>query len=353
MAMPIDQQLRYWGIAGVVFIGLMWVMGDVLLPFITGMAIAYFLNPVVTKLQKRGVPRTLAVSALMLLAIGAVVLAAVLVIPAVVTQVVQFSETAPDLFARLQEFLTARFPDIAQLEQTLRNSLSSIGEAIRDRGAALAQGVLRSVSGVVNALVFLVVTPVVAFYLLLDWERLVRQIDDLLPRQHAPVLRRLAGEIDASIAGFVRGQMTVCFILAAYYATALGLIGLQFGLAIGVTAGLISFIPYIGAILGGILAIGVGLWQFWGSPVELGLVLAVFAFGQVLEGNILVPRIVGNSVKLHPVWLLFAVSAFGALMGFTGMLIAVPLAASVGVLVRFGVSQYMDSKLYGKGGGQP
>ena len=161
----------------------------------------------------------------------------------------------------------------------------------------------------------------------------------------------LAAEIDASIAGFVRGQVTVCLILAAYYATALGLIGLQFGLAIGVTAGLISFIPYIGAIIGGVLAIGVGLWQFWGSPVEIGLVLAVFAFGQVLEGNILVPRIVGNSVRLHPVWLLFAVSAFGALLGFTGMLIAVPLAASIGVLVRFGVGQYMDSKLYGKGGG--
>nr|WP_072245758.1 AI-2E family transporter [Roseibaca calidilacus] len=350
MAMPIDQQLRYWGLAGLVFIALLWVMGDVLLPFITGMAMAYFLNPVVTKLQNRGVPRTAAVSALMALAFGVVVLAGGLIIPAVVTQAVQFSETAPDLLTRLQEFLTARFPDIAQLEDTLRNSLSSLGEAIRDRGAALAQGVLRSVSGLVGALVFLVVTPVVAFYLLLDWERLVRQIDDLLPRQHAPVLRHLAGEIDASIAGFVRGQVTVCFILAAYYATALGLIGLQFGLAIGVTAGLISFIPYIGAIIGGALAIGVGLWQFWGSPLEIGLVLAVFVFGQMLEGNVLVPRIVGDSVRLHPVWLLFAVSAFGALLGFTGMLIAVPLAASIGVLVRFGVAQYMDSKLYGKGG---
>ena len=257
MAMPIDQQLRYWGLAGLVFIALLWVMGDVLLPFITGMAMAYFLNPVVTKLQNRGVPRTAAVSALMALAFGVVVLAGGLIIPAVVTQAVQFSETAPDLLTRLQEFLTARFPDIAQLEDTLRNSLSSLGEAIRDRGAALAQGVLRSVSGLVGALVFLVVTPVVAFYLLLDWERLVRQIDDLLPRQHAPVLRHLAGEIDASIAGFVRGQVTVCFILAAYYATALGLIGLQFGLAIGVTAGLISFIPYIGAIIGG----RVGDWR--------------------------------------------------------------------------------------------
>lgn len=353
MAMPIDQQLRYWGIAGVVLLLLLWVMGDVLLPFITGMAIAYFLNPVVTRLQARKVPRVLAVSALMAIAIGAVVLAAVLVIPAVVSQVVQFSETAPDLLRRLQEFLTERFPDIAQLEDTLRNSLSSIGETIRDRGAALAQGVLRSVSGLLSALVFMVVAPVVAFYLLLDWERLLRQMDDLLPRQHAPVIRHLATEIDASIAGFVRGQVTVCFILAAYYATALGLVGLQFGLAIGVTAGLISFIPYIGAIIGGVLAIGVALWQFWGSPLDIGLVLAIFVFGQVLEGNILVPRIVGNSVRLHPVWLLFAVSAFGALLGFTGMLIAVPLAASIGVLVRFGVGQYMDSKLYGKGGGAP
>jgi predicted PurR-regulated permease PerM len=271
-----------------------------------------------------------------------------LIIPTIVTQMVDFSQAAPELFNRLQAFVAERFPDIAQFEERLADSLSSLGEAIRERGAALAQGVLRSVTGLVGVLVFMVVTPVVAFYLLLDWPRLVQQIDDLLPREHASTIRELGGQIDESIAGFVRGQVTVCFILAAYYATALGLVGLQFGLAIGVTAGLISFIPYIGAILGGALAIGVALWQFWGSPVDIGLVLAIFAFGQVLEGNILVPRIVGNSVRLHPVWLLFAVSAFGAFMGFTGMLIAVPLAASIGVLVRFAVSQYMQSRLYGQ-----
>ncbi len=348
--MPLQQQLRYWGAAAAVLMALLWVMGDVLLPFLSGAAVAYFLNPVVSALAARGVPRALAVSLLMAVAVGVIVLAGVLVIPAVIGQAVQFSETVPDLLRRLQEVLTARFPDVEQFETTLRESLSSIGQAIRDRGTALAQGVLRSVSGLVNALVVAVVTPVVAFYLLLDWPRLLAQVDRLLPRQHAPVLRDLAGQIDASIAGFVRGQVTVCLILAAYYATALGLVGLQFGLAIGVTAGLISFIPYIGAIIGGVLAIGVGLWQFWGDPVVLALVVATFAAGQVLEGNILVPRIVGDSVRLHPVWLLFAVSAFGSLMGFTGMLIAVPLAASIGVLVRFAVAQYMQSALYRPGG---
>ncbi|MBR3372256.1 MAG: AI-2E family transporter [Rhodobacteraceae bacterium] len=343
--MPMRTQIAYWGIACLGFIALLWVMGDVLLPFVTGAAIAYFLNPVVLRLTRSGVPRVLAVAGLMCLALGAVVLAGLLVIPAVIAQLVQFSETAPDLLRQAQAFLTQYFPD---LEETLQTSLATMGEAIRDRGAALAQGVLRGVSGVVSAVVFLVITPVVAFYLLLDWPRVMRGADDLLPRQHAPTLRSLGADVDRAIAGFVRGQVTVCLILAAYYATALGLVGLQFGLAIGVVAGLISFIPYIGAIVGGVLAIGVALWQFWGEPGMIAAVVAIFAVGQVLEGNILVPRIVGNSVRLHPVWLLFAVSAFGSMFGFTGMLIAVPVAAAIGVLVRFGIAQYQDSALYGR-----
>ncbi|TQM91565.1 AI-2E family transporter [Roseinatronobacter monicus] len=346
MAMSSDLQLRYWGAAALAFAAVLWVLGDMLLPFVTGAAIAYFLNPLVTKLTRVGAPRALAVAILMLTAIGLIVLAGLLVIPVVISQAVQFSATVPDLLARLQEFLSARFPNLSGLEDTLQTSLATMGEAIRDRGAELAQGVWRSVSGLVSALIFLVITPVVAFYLLLDWPRVLKGADDLLPRQHAPVIRDLAGQIDRSIAGFVRGQVTVCLILAVYYATALGLVGLQFGLAIGVTAGLISFVPYIGAILGGVLAIGVALWQFWDTPSSIAIVVVIFVIGQILEGNILVPRIVGHSVRLHPVWLLFAISSFGMLFGFTGMLIAVPLAASVGVLVRFGLAQYQASSLY-------
>ncbi|MDD7973174.1 AI-2E family transporter [Roseinatronobacter alkalisoli] len=343
--MPIRTQITFWGIATLGFIALLWVMGDVLLPFVTGAAIAYFLNPLVLRLMAAGVPRVLAVAGLMCLALGAVVLAGLLIIPAVVAQLVQLSETAPDLLQQAQTFLTRYFPD---LEDTLKTSLAAMGDAIRERGAGLAQGVLRGVSGVVSAVIFLLITPVVAFYLLLDWPRVMRGADDLLPRQHAPTLRQIGQDVDRAIAGFVRGQVTVCLILAAYYATALGLVGLQFGLAIGVVAGLISFIPYIGAIVGGVLAIGVALWQFWGEPGMIAAVVAIFAVGQVLEGNILVPRIVGNSVRLHPVWLLFAVSAFGSMFGFTGMLIAVPVAAAIGVLVRFAIAQYQNSALYGR-----
>lgn len=346
MALSPEIQLRYWAIAALVLALILWALGPALLPFVTGAAIAYFLNPMVIRLTAIGLPRPLAVTALMASALGIIVLALLLVMPAVVAQAVQFTEATPELLSGLQETVSARFPDIAAFENALDTSLLKLGEAIRDRGAALAEGVWRSVSGIVSAVVFLVITPVVAFYLMLDWPRVVAGVDDLLPRQHAPTIRALAADIDRAIAGFVRGQVTVCLILAAYYAVALGLVGLQFGLAIGVVAGLISFIPYIGAIVGGVLAIGVALWQFWGMPASIGAVIVIFAIGQVLEGNILVPRIVGNSVRLHPVWLLFAVSAFGMLFGFTGMLIAVPVAASVGVLVRFGLEQYQNSALY-------
>lgn len=344
--MSSQMQLRYWGIAALGVFALLWVLGDVLLPFVTGAAIAYFLNPIVARLVRAGVPRALAVSTLMFAAIGAVVLALLLVIPAIIAQAVAFSEAAPDLLSRLQNFLTARFPEFEGVEGVLERSFAAIGEAVRDRGAALAQGVWRSVSGLVGVLIFMVITPVVAFYLLVDWPRVLAGLDDLLPRPYAPVIRDLAAQMDQSIAGFVRGQVTVCLILAVYYAVGLGLVGLQFGLVIGVTAGLISFVPYIGAIVGGVLAIGIALWQFWGEPASIAAVLAIFALGQILEGNVLVPRIVGQSVRLHPVWLLFAISVFGMLFGFTGMLIAVPLAASIGVLVRFGLQQYQSSSLY-------
>ena len=350
MALSPEMQLRYWALAALALALVLWALGPALLPFVTGAAIAYFLNPLVMRLTALGLPRPLAVTALMALALGIVVLAFLLVVPSVITQAVQFTETVPELLRGLQDMLSTRFPDVIAFETALDTSLAQLGEAVRDRGAMLAEGVWRSVAGLLGVVVFLIITPVVAFYLLLDWPRVVAGADDLLPRQHAPTIRALASDIDRTIAGFVRGQVTVCLILAAYYATALGLVGLQFGLAIGVVAGLISFIPYIGAIVGGVLAIGVALWQFWGMPASIGAVVAIFAIGQLLEGNFLVPRIVGNSVRLHPVWLLFAVSVFGMLFGFTGMLIAVPVAASVGVLVRFGIAQYQGSALYGSSG---
>ncbi len=188
--------------------------------------------------------------------------------------------------------------------------------------------------------------PVVTFYLLLDWDKMIGRVNELLPREHAPTIRRLASEIDATLASFIRGQGLVCLILGTYYAVALAIVGLNFGLVIGAVAGLVTFIPYVGALIGGLLAIGLALFQFWGEWWWIVAVWAIFQSGQFVEGNILTPKLVGSSIGLHPVWLLFALSLFGALFGFVGLLVAVPVAAMLGVVARFAIEKYLDSQLY-------
>ncbi len=346
MALPTGTQLTYWGIAGVAFLALLWLFGDVLLPFLVGAALAYFLNPVAERLVQRGLSRTTATVLISLAMAGIVVASGFLVIPAIVGQAAALINAAPEGLQAVHRFLEARMPGQVDVESEARRVMAGLGEAIQSRGVELAEGVLGTARGVIGVILFLVITPVVAFYLLLDWPRLLQRIDDLLPRDHAPAIRRLALDIDRAVAGFVRGQITVCLILAAYYASALMLVGLDFGLVVGVVTGLISFIPYIGAIIGGALSIGLALYQFWGAPGMILLVVGIFALGQFLEGNVLVPKLVGRSVGLHPVWLLLALSVFGALFGFAGLLVAVPVAAALGVLVRFFTARYLDSALY-------
>lgn len=346
MALPIKDQLRYWGIAAVLFLVLFWFLGNVLLPFLVGGAIAYFLDPVADRLERMGMSRVAATTLISLVALVLVVLLVLAVIPSLVNQLTALINAAPDISKRLQEFLLERFPDLADSTSTIRQTLAEIGAAIQARGAQLAQGVLTSALGVISVVVFIVVVPVVAFYLLLDWDEMIARIDAMLPRDHAPTIRRLAREVDQVLAGFVRGQVSVCITLGTFYAVALMAAGLQFGLVVGAIAGAITFIPYVGSIIGGTLAIGLALFQFWGDWVQIGIIAAIFAAGQFLEGNILTPKLVGKSVGLHPVWLLFALSAFGSVFGFVGMLIAVPVAAAMGVLTRFGMEQYRGSLLY-------
>ncbi|MCU0905643.1 MAG: AI-2E family transporter [Tabrizicola sp.] len=323
-----------------------WLLGDVLLPFIVGGAIAYFLDPVADRLERLGLSRVMATTVISLIALLTVVLLVLAVIPTLANQLTALVNAAPDIAKRLQGFLLERFPELADSTSTIRQTLAEIGTAIQARGAELAQGVLSSALGVISIVLFIVVVPVVAFYLLLDWDDMVARIDGMLPLDHAPTVRRLAGEIDAVLAGFVRGQVSVCLALGTFYAVALMAAGLQFGLVVGAIAGAITFIPYVGSLVGGALAIGLALFQFWGDWLQIGIIAAIFAVGQFVEGNILTPRLVGKSVGLHPVWLLFALSAFGTVFGFVGMLIAVPVAASFGVLTRFGIEQYRASLLY-------
>ncbi len=346
MALPVRQQATYWGIAAAVFFGALWGLGNVILPFIVGGAIAYFLDPVADRLERMGMSRTSATSVISVVALLIFVLLALLIVPMLVRQLVGLVNAAPTIFGELQGFLTAKFPSIMDQESVLRDTLNAVGKTIQSRGAELAQGLLTSALSVINAVVFIVVVPVVAFYLLLDWDNMVARIDGLLPRDHRETVRALSRDIDRVLAGFVRGQVSVCLILGTFYSVALMVAGLDFGLIVGAIAGLITFIPYVGALIGGALAIGLALFQFWGDWLSIGVVAAIFAAGQFLEGNVITPRLVGKSVGLHPVWLLFALSAFGTVFGFVGMLVAVPVAAAIGVLARFGVSQYLGSRLY-------
>jgi predicted PurR-regulated permease PerM len=346
MALPVRTQFQFWSIAIALFLVVMWFLGDVILPFVLGGAVAYFLDPVADRIESMGASRAIAVTLITLVAICIFVIMALLVIPTLVNQTANLINIAPQLFSDLQNFLTTRFPDLVDQDSTLRQSLATVGTTIQERGGQLVETVLSSVGSLVNIVVLLVIVPVVAFYLLYDWDRMIAEIDRLLPRDHAPVVRQLSHEIDQTLASFIRGMGTVCLILGTYYAVALMLVGLQFGLVVGAFAGLVTFIPYVGAVLGGALAIGLALFQFWGDWLSIGLVAGIFVLGQVVEGNILTPKLVGESVGLHPVWLIFALSVFGALFGFVGMLVAVPVAAAIGVLMRFAVQQYLGSPLY-------
>ena len=352
MELPVRDQLKYWGIAALIFLLVMWWLGGVILPFLLGAAVAYFLDPVADRLEALGLSRAMATAIITVLALICFVALLLVVIPTLINQTTALVEAMPQIADRFQAFLTERFPSVIDNESTIRRSLGSLGTSLQERGGQVLSTVVASVGSIVNVAVLFVIVPVVAFYLLLDWDRMVAKIDALLPREHAPVIRQLAHEIDDTLAGFVRGQGTVCLILGTYYAVALMLVGLPFGLVVGFIAGALTFIPYVGALVGGALAIGLALFQFWGAAgggtdwLSIGLVAAIFVSGQFLEGNILTPKLVGGSVGLHPVWLLFALSAFGSIYGFVGMLVAVPVAAALGVMARFLVAEYRDSVLY-------
>lgn len=346
MALPVRDQAKWWGVGLASLIVVLWALGDVILPFVAGAAIAYFLDPVADRLERLGCSRVIATVIITLVALFGFVVLALILIPTFITQLSGLIAEAPTYSAKIQALLTENFPSLMEPESAVRRTLNDIGEALRARSGQLANTVITGAFTVIDAIIFMVVVPVVAFYLLLDWDRMVAKIDSWLPLDHKETLRGLAREVDEVLAGFVRGQISVAAIQGAFYAISLVLVGLNFGFVIGLIAGLISFIPYVGAIVGGVLALGLALFQFWSEPWWIGVVAAIFVTGQMVEGNYLTPKLVGGSVGLHPVWLLFALSVFGSLFGFVGMLVAVPLAATLGVFSRFGIRQYLSGSLY-------
>ncbi|MDO9416036.1 AI-2E family transporter [Pararhizobium sp.] len=345
------QQLIFWALFLLVLSIFLMVFSTILLPFIAGMALAYFLDPVADRLERLGLSRMMATSLILAGFVIVFVLALMIIIPVLVTQAVEFAERVPGYIKQLQGLIenakTFVLPGwITSQMDAIKESSSTIFAEGAGFVGTLFQQLWNSGLALIDIAALFVVTPVVAFYLLLDWDHMVEKVDGWVPRNHVGDVRQIAREIDTAIAGFVRGQGSLCLILGVFYGVGLSLAGLNFGLLIGLFAGLISFIPYVGSMVGLILAVGVALVQFWPDYVQIIIVAVIFFAGQFLEGNILQPKLVGSRVGLHPVWLMFALFAFGVLFGFVGLLIAVPAAAAVGVLVRFGIRQYLDSDLY-------
>ena len=347
-----QRQVVFW-VGLLIATGLvLYLMSDVVLPFLVGAALAYLLDPLADRLERIGIGRLGATIVILTMFVLLLMLGLAIVVPLVAQQVVNFAEQLPNYAARLQNLVTeqgAPFIERVGGHEALTQIQQSIGNVV-GQGAAWAATFLKSLwsggKAVVSLVSILVVTPVVAFYLLVDWDRMITTVDSWVPPRHRATVRQLAREMDRAVAGFLRGQSAVCLLLGLFYATGLFLVGLNFGPLIGMAAGFLSFIPYVGSLTGLLLSVGVALVQFLPDWTWVIATLAVFLVGQFIEGNILSPKLVGASVGLHPVWLMFALLAFGSLFGFVGLLMAVPLAAIVGVLTRYALRRYQQSDMF-------
>lgn len=350
--MTLQRQIGFW-VACLVGLALfLYLFSSVLMPFIAALILAYLLDPLVDRLEKLGMSRLAATGFVLMLFVLLFVLMLLAAAPLLFNQLSAFIIKLPSYASRLQQLVTEqggplieRFGGAERLKEVQASLANGMGEGAKWL-AGLVGSVLSGGQAIIGLISLLVLTPIIAFYLILDWDHMIARIDGWLPRQHRAVIRELAGEMDRSVAAFLRGQGLICLILGLFYAIGLSLTGLHFGFLIGIVAGLISFIPYVGSLTGLLLSAGVAIAQFWPDYWMIGAVVAVFAAGQFLEGNVLQPKLLGSAIGLHPVWLMFALLAFGSLLGFVGVMVAVPLAAVIGVLVRFALKQYLASHLY-------
>lgn len=344
------QRYRFWLIGFAIALALLYLLRGMLLPFVAGMAVAYFLDPLADRLERSGLSRLAATSVITASFFLIVVLALIILVPIIEDQVLSFAHKVPGymdtLSERLQPLLAEAKRRLSPRDiEKLRSSAGEYAGTAVSWVLGAVRGVLTGSLAVFNVLSLAFITPVVTFYLLRDWDKMVAKVDGWLPRHHADTIRAQMKEINRTLSGFIRGQATVCLALGTIYGLGLSLVGLDLGLVIGMASGMLSFIPYLGSITGFVTGMGLALAQGpdWHLPA---MVAGVFVVGQVAEGNFLTPKLVGDKVGLHPVWIMFALLAFAALFGFVGLLLAVPVAAVTGVLVRFALSRYLASPLY-------
>ncbi len=324
---------------------LLWNISDILAPFILGGILAYLLDPMADKMESFGVPRLLTALTVSLFALFVLLTAAILVIPIIFDQINQIIGFIPYITNEIYLVMQKGFK-VLNLGEVEDIDLVNLSKNLNEVSPIFAKSIFNSSFAILDFIFLLMVTPIVAIYLLVDWDKIIKEVEKVIPRRWEPTISQIVIEMHKTVASFLRGQFSVCIILAIFYATSLTALGLEYGLLVGLFSGLISFIPLIGAILGGLVALVVSLAQFWQTPEWVGVVLIIFLFGQVLEGNLLTPRLVGKSVKLHPLWIIFSVTCFGSLMGWVGVILAVPSAACIAVLVRFSLKIYFETDFY-------
>jgi predicted PurR-regulated permease PerM len=333
-----------------VFVALLWLLSGILLPFVAGCAIAYFLDPAVDRLERLKVPRGLGALGVLLVFFAGLAVVLMLLLPVIELEGAELARRAPGAIESGREELQSLL-EMAQQRLSpedlakLKEMAATAAAGAADWAGVFAQRILTSGLALANVLSLIVITPIVSFFLLRDWDQLIIIIDHWLPRRYVGTIRAEARMVDTTLAGFVHGQFLVGVALAIYYGAALSVVGLNFAVILGILIGILSFIPIMGILTAFVLAVGLGLIQF-GLTAHFLAILAIFALGYLIDQSLLSPRLVGKRVNLHPVWVIFSLLAFGSAFGLIGVLLAIPAAAVIGVLVRFAIAQYLASSYY-------
>lgn len=342
-------QILFWtGTFALLFL-FVWLFKSILLPFILGIVVAYLLNPIVNALGRYGLRRNIAALAILGCFILVILALSALAVPVLYREISSLAQDLPDIYDRIMAYLEpymARAQDI--LGQNGSSALSVLQENAKSAlgaGKTILSGLAAGGAVLTSLVTVLVIMPIVAYFMMEEWPDILRRVRDLMPRQHEGTILDLLAKMDRKIAGFIRGQLTVAFILGLSYAVALSIAGLNYGFLIGIMAGLFSIIPMVGSTLGLLVAVLVA-WLQAGDITFVAIVAGIFLLGQVIEGNFLSPKLIGDSVGLHPLWVFFSLMAGGALLGIVGMLISVPVAAVISVLAAFLIEQYKQSAYY-------
>lgn len=347
---PKLEKLLIWGIFFACLFYFLYAISGIMLPFVAGILVAYVLNPLATLLERYKLPRIISTTILILtffLSIGGVLTFA---FPFLKHELLRLAVQIPDYSERFYTTLAPHIETLSQyidqknIEMIKTTASSYVGDMVT-WGLKLIAGLFTNSLALANLISLIILTPVVAFYLLRDWPKLVHSIESLMPKEYRNSIKGLMMNINKTLKGYIQGQLMVCLTLGLYYAICYTFLGLDFSITVGLMAGILAFIPYIGFFIGATAAIGIALAQFseWTS---IGYVTLILGVGQLVESNYLTPKLVGDRVGLHPVWIIFALLTGGYFFGFLGLIIALPVAATIGVLVRFFIQKYKESVYY-------